>query len=60
VDKRPGRKGFSDANIHSTLLGAKNFGFFEIYGVYTRTRGRRGRFFANIFADVFYGNPLFL
>jgi len=26
----------------SVLFGAKNFGFFEIYGVSPRTRGRRG------------------
>jgi len=26
----------------STLFDAKNFGFFEIYAVYTRTRGKKG------------------
>jgi len=26
----------------SALVGAKNFGFFEIYGVSVRTRGEKG------------------
>jgi len=52
-------------------FGAKNFGFFEIYGVSARTRGRRvepvrtffgqggkGINFSRFCADVFYGLPL--
>jgi len=53
----------------SALFSAKNFGFFEIYGVSARTRGEGGWASANILltrgvnfsrfcADVFYGRPL--
>jgi len=28
----------------SALFGVKNFGFFKIYGVFARTRGRRSIF----------------
>jgi len=56
----------------SALFGTKNFGFFEIYvvSVWTRKKGElieyghfthnggMGQFFS-IFADVFYGWPLF-
>jgi len=41
----------------SALFGAKNFGFFEIYGVSTRTR-EEGVNFSRFCADVFYGRPL--
>jgi len=54
----------------SALIGAKNFGFFEIYGVTAWTKGRGlsqcGYFadkgeranFSRFCADVFYGRPL--
>jgi len=57
----------------SALFDAKNFGFFEIYGVSVRTKGvrtycRQCRHFADkgerevnfsrVCADVFYGQPL--
>jgi len=51
----------------SALFVAKNFGFFEIYGVSARTRevepvraffGQEGVSFSRYCADVFYGRPL--
>jgi len=48
----------------SLLFGAKNFGFFEIYGVSARTRGFSqggqgwGQFFLWFCVDVFHGWPL--
>jgi len=55
----------------SALFGAKNIGFFKIYGVSARTRGggfnqcghfadKGGGQFFEIFADVFYGRPLII
>jgi len=52
------------------LFRAKNFSFFEIYGVFTQTKGvepvetfwrqgEKGQFLA-ICADIFYGQPLSL
>jgi len=57
----------SDANIRT--FGAKTFGFFEIYGVSSRTRGEgikpvrtfcgqgEGVNFSRFCADIFYGRP---
>jgi len=45
----------------TTLFGAKNIGFFEIYGVSSQTRGREVepvRTRAWFCAYVFYGRPL--
>jgi len=71
--------GLSSANILQTrggsiqmrtsaLFGAKNFGFFEIYGVSARARGvepvrtffghGEGVNFSRFYADVFYGRPV--
>jgi len=43
----------------SALFGAKNFGFFEIYGESARTRGE-GVNFSGFYAVVFYGWPLII
>jgi len=37
----------------SALFGAKSFGFYEIYGVSARTKGK-GVNFSRFCADVFY------
>jgi len=53
----------------SALFSTKNFGFFEIYGVSARTRGRvvepvrrffgqGGVNFSRFCADFFYGRPI--
>jgi len=52
----------------SALYGVKNFGYFKIYGVSTRTREfepvwtfcrqEGGVNFSKFIADVFYGWPL--
>jgi len=41
----------------STLIGTKNFGFFEIYGVFARTRG--GWASADIFRTMGNGGQFF-
>jgi len=56
----------SDADVRTFCT--KNFGFFEIYGVFARTRGVEpvqtfcgqggGVDFSRFCADVFYGQPL--
>jgi len=54
----------------SVIFGAKKYGFFEIYGISTRTRGEgvgpvrnflrtRGINFLRFRVDVLYGRPLF-
>jgi len=42
----------------SALFGAKNFEFFEIYGVSARTRGEEGVDFSRFCADAFHGRPV--
>jgi len=39
------------------LFGAKNLGFFEIYGVSTRTRGEVGQLFAIFCGRVLWTAP---
>jgi len=63
-----GEKGFLDT---SALCGAKNFGFFEIYGVPAQTRregvepvqtffeqGERGQFYRDFVHTLFMDGPL--
>jgi len=59
-----GRRGSSDADVS----GAKNIGFFEIYGMSARTRwvgpvrtffGQEGQFFANLCGRPFWTAPYF-
>jgi len=49
----------------SALFGAKNFGFFEIYGVFAwtrggiepmRTKGEKGQF-SRFYANIFWTAP---
>jgi len=42
----------------SALFVAKNFEFFEIYGVSTRTRGGVESIFMRFCVDAFHGRPL--
>jgi len=41
----------------STLFGAKNFEFFQIYGMSTRTRVSRGQFFAILCGRLLWTAP---
>jgi len=42
----------------TVLFGANNFGFFEIYDVSARTRGRSEVIYSQFCGDIFYGQPL--
>jgi len=67
VDKKRG-EGFQ---MRTSALGAKNLGWYEIYGSSARSKGRavepvrtffreagRESVFLDFFADVLYGRPL--